>query len=143
MKKLLVLIPILFSLVSFSQTKQFQELAQKTTQSYSDRGYTLVNVSGDSIMTSIPMVTQMIDFDYNTYYIVLVQIEGCNYCNYEINFIDDQDFLLPVNYEYITENEIKQGIVKFQNDVNKSGKYVVFLDSDLPYYANIFIFKKK
>ncbi len=143
MKNILFILALLLSVTSFAQTKQFQDLTNKTKQSYLDRGYTLVNFSGDSITTAEPLVTPMIDLDYNTYYIVLVQIDGCVYCNYDINFVDDQEFLFPIEHESITENGLKQGIVKFQNDTNKIGKYVLFLDSDLPYYANIFIFAKK
>jgi hypothetical protein len=143
MKSLLLIIAFLISITTFSQTKQFQELTQKTKQSYLDRGYTLVNYSGDSVRKNLPLVTPMLDFDYNTYYIVLVQVDGCVYCNYEINYVDDKEYLLPVNYEFVTENGLKQGVFKFQNDANKTGKYVVFLDSDLPYYVNIFVFMKK
>ncbi len=143
MKSLLLIATLLICMTAFSQTKQFQELTQKTKQSYSDRGYTLLNYSGDSVSKNLPLSTPVLDFDYNTYYMVLVQVDGCVYCNYEINYVDDKDYLLPVDYEFVTENGLKQGVYKFKSDANKTGKYVVFLDSDLPYYANIFVFGRK
>jgi hypothetical protein len=125
-----------------AQTKEFVELTSKTQQSYLDRGYKLVSFVADSVIDVEPLVTPIIDLDFNTYYIVLVQLDGCVYCNYELKFVDADDFLLPVNFEFFTENGIKQAVYKFQNDVNKTGKFVVFADSDLPYFANIFVFKK-
>jgi hypothetical protein len=125
-----------------AQTKDFVELTSKTKQSYLDRGYKLVSYTADSVIDVEPLVTPIVDLDYNTYYIVLVQLDGCVYCNYELKFVDAEDFLLPVNFEFFTENGIKQAVYKFQNDVNKTGKFVVFAESDLPYFANIFVFKK-
>ena len=125
-----------------AQTKEFLEITAKTQQSYLDRGYKLVSFVSDSVIDVEPLVTPIIDLDYNTYYIVLVQLDGCVYCNYELKFVDSEDFLLPVNFEFLNENGIKQAIYKFQNDINKTGKFVVFADSDLPYFANIFVFKK-
>lgn len=125
-----------------AQTTLFKDMTAKTQQSYLDRGYKLVSLTSDSITDVEPLVTPKIDLDYNTYYIVLVQLDGCVYCDYKLNFVDSENFLLPVESEYLTDNGIKQTTFKFQNDVNKTGKYVVFLDSDLPYFANIFVFKK-
>lgn len=125
-----------------AQTKEFMELTSKTQQSYLDRGYKLVSFVADSVIDVEPLVTPVIDFDFNTYYIVLVQLDGCVYCNYELKFVDAEDYLLPVSFEFFTENGIKQGIYKFQNAENRTGKFVVFAESDLPYFANIFVFKK-
>jgi len=141
-KKFIVLIPLFISLISFSQTEEFLQQTQKTKQSYLDRGYKLVDYTGDTLVIGEPLVTPMLDFDYNTLYIVLVQIDGCVYCNYDLNFVDDREYLFPVEYETITENGTKEGMLKFMNEANKAGKYVLFLDSDLPYFANIFVFKK-
>jgi len=143
MKNLLLSFFLILSSLIFGQTDQFKDLLQKTKQSYIDRGYTLVSETGGSIKTSEPLVTEQILLEYNTYYIVLVQVEGCIYCDYEINFVDENDFLLPVDFEFVFEDNLKKAIYKFQNDVNKKGKYVMFLDSDLPYYSNIYVFKKK
>lgn len=126
----------------FSQTKDFVDLTSKTQQSYLDRGYKLVSFTADSLLDIEPLVTPIVELDYNTYYIVLVQLDGCVYCNYELKFVDSDDYLLPISFEFFTENGIKQAVYKFQNDVNKTGKFVVFADSDLPYYANVFVFKK-
>jgi hypothetical protein len=125
-----------------AQTKDFLELTSKTQQSYIDRGYKLVSFVADSVINVEPIVTPIVDLDYNTYYIVLVQLDGCVYCNYELKFVDSDDYLLPVNFEYFNENGIKQGVYKFQNNENKTGKFVVFAESELPYFANIFVFKK-
>lgn len=125
-----------------AQTAAFKELTAKTQQSYLDRGYKLVSYIGDSITDIDPLATSVIDLDYNTYYIVLVQLDGCLYCDYELKFVDSESFLIPVNSEFFNDNGIKQATFKFQNDLNNTGKYVVFLDSELPYFANIFIFKK-
>lgn len=125
-----------------AQTKEFIELTSKTQQSYLDRGYKLVSFTSDSVIDVEPLVTPIVDLDYNTYYIVLVQLDGCIYCNYELKFVDAEDYLLPVNFEFFNENGIKQAVYKFQNDINKTGKFVVFADSDLPYFANVFVFKK-
>ena len=142
MKKLLVLGFVIISFASFSQTVKFVNQLKQTKQSYLDRGYTLVDQISDSIESGNPLVSSNIDFDYNSYYIVLVQLDGCLYCDFDIKYVDDKEFMLPVNFEFSTQNDLKQGLYKFQNDVNKVGKFVVFLDSDLPYYANIFVFKK-
>jgi hypothetical protein len=45
--------------------------------------------------------------------------------------------------EIVVENNLKQAIYRFDNEENSKGKYVVLLNSKLPYYANIFVFKKK
>jgi hypothetical protein len=143
MKNFLIILLLSLSVTAFSQTEQFQSLTQKTKQSYLDRGYTLVDESSASIQTGEPLVTPLLSFEYNTYYIVLVQVDGCIYCSYEVNFVDENEFLLTVDFEFIIENNLKQALYKFQNDLNKKGKFVVFLESDLPYYVNIFVFKKK
>ncbi|HNQ67290.1 MAG TPA: hypothetical protein PKN32_02845 [Bacteroidales bacterium] len=142
MKHLLILLLLGISFTAFSQTEQFQSLIQKTKQSYLDRGYKLVDESSASIQTGEPLVTPLLNFEYNTYYIVLIQVDGCIYCSYEVNYVDENDFLLPLDFEFIMENNLKQALYKFQNDVNKKGKFVIFLESDLPYYVNIFVFKK-
>jgi hypothetical protein len=64
-----------------AQTKEFLEITAKTQQSYLDRGYKLVSFVSDSVIDVEPLVTPIIDLDYNTYYIVLVQLDGCVYCN--------------------------------------------------------------
>lgn len=142
-QKFFVIIPLILSFSAFSQTTQFNELTQKTKLSYQDRGYTLINYTCDSMQKNSPLVTPLIDFDYNTYYIIVVMLDGCVYCDFDIKYVDEKEYLLPVNYEFITDSGLKQGVYKYQNDMNKTGKYVVFLDSDLPYFANIFVFKKK
>lgn len=142
MKKLAFIFILFFSLGAFAQTSEFTKILSKTKQSYLDRGYNLVAERGDSIYTSAPLVSPEINLDYNNYYIVLVQLDGCFYCEYNLQFVDDKEYLLDVDYEFEVKDGLKQGICKFQNDVNKTGKYVVFLESDLPYYANIFVFKK-
>ncbi len=142
MKKLAFILILFFSVGAFAQTSKFVETISKTKQSYLDRGYKLVAEKGDSILTAEPLVGPVIDLDYNNYYIVLVQLDGCYYCEYDLQFVDDDDYLLNVDYEFEVKDGLKQGVCKFHNDANKTGKYVVFLESDLPYYANIFIFKK-
>ncbi|MDD3858767.1 MAG: hypothetical protein PHW83_01095 [Bacteroidales bacterium] len=142
MKNLLILLLISINTAAFSQTEQFISLIQQTKQSYLDRGYSLVDESSASILTGEPLVTPLLNLEYNTYYIVLVQVDGCIYCSYEVNYVDENEFLLPVDFEFIMENNLKQALYKFQNDLNKKGKFVVFLESDLPYYVNIFVFKK-
>jgi hypothetical protein len=142
MKKLAFIFLIFISVGVFAQTKEFTEQLRKTEQSYLDRGYKLVVKHSDSIVEGVPLVSPVIDLDYNTFYIVLVQLDGCKYCEYELQFVDDNDYLLTLDYKFVMENGLKQGLYKFQNESNKTGKYVVFLDSELPYFANIFVFKK-
>ncbi|PLX09798.1 MAG: hypothetical protein C0596_00505 [Marinilabiliales bacterium] len=125
-----------------AQTSEFAKLIDKTKQSYLDRGYELIAQKSDSIVSGVPLVSPEINLDYKTYYIVLVQLDGCFYCEYDIQFVDDKDYLFELDYEFLVEDGLKQGVYKFNNEQNTTGKYVVFLDSDLPYYANIFIFKK-
>lgn len=143
MKKLAFILLLFISVGAFAQTSEFSKLIDKTKQSYIDRGYTLVAQKGDSIVTGVPLVSPDINLDYKTYYIVLVQLDGCFYCEYDLQFVDDKEYLYELEYEFKVEDGLKQGIYKFNNEDNAKGKYVVFLDSDLPYYANIFIFKKK
>jgi hypothetical protein len=142
MKKIAFIILIILPFGLFSQSDAFKKEIDKTRQSYMDRGYKLVSEKADSIFTGKPLVTPEISLDYQTYYIVLVQLDGCFYCEYKLQYVDDQDFLLDVDFDYEVKDGLKQGVYKFDNKENKNGKYVVFLDSDLPYYANIFVFKK-
>ncbi|MDD2635814.1 MAG: hypothetical protein PHW82_09980 [Bacteroidales bacterium] len=142
MKKILFLVLLVFPFCVFAQSLEFEKTIQKTKQSYIDRGYKPVVELGDSISTVNPLVTPIINLDYNTYYIVVVQLDGCFYCEYDLQFVDSEEYLFKVDYEFEVKNGIKQGIYKFTNDENKTGKYVVFLDSDLPYYANVFVFKR-
>ncbi|HOZ30667.1 MAG TPA: hypothetical protein PLL66_07095 [Bacteroidales bacterium] len=143
MRVLLLSSFLVLSAVIFAQTEQFVNLTQKTKQSYTDRGYVLVDEVSGSAQIEEPMVSELLSLEYNTYYIVLVQVDGCIYCDYDLKFVDENDFLLPVEFDFFVEDNLKQAIYKFTNDVNKKGKFVVFLDSELPYFSNIYIFKKK
>jgi len=142
MKKLAFIILFFISIGVMAQTSEFAKLIDKTKQSYLDRGYELIAQKSDSIVSGVPLVSPEINLDYKTYYIVLVQLDGCFYCEYDLQFVDDKDYLFELDYEFLVEDGLKQGVYKFNNEQNTTGKYVVFLDSDLPYYANIFIFKK-
>ncbi|MDD4150745.1 MAG: hypothetical protein PHE33_12040 [Bacteroidales bacterium] len=142
MKKLTFLILLVLPFWGFTQSSDFVKIINQTKQSYIDRGYKPVAEIGDSISTKLPLVTPLINLDYNTYYIVVVQLDGCYYCEYDLQFVDSEEYLFKVDYEFEVKDGLKQGIYKFTNDENKTGKYVVFLDSDLPYYANIFVFKR-
>lgn len=134
---------MVFASVSvFSQSKLFEKQVAKTQQSYQDRGYKLVSVVGDSILKGTPLVTSIVDFDYDTYYIVLIMMDGCKYCEYELNYVDKIDVLHPLEYDLEYEDGIKHGLYKVQNDANKTGNFVVLMDSELPYYANVFIFRR-
>lgn len=137
-----MIIITIFLNLSYSQSADFEELTKKTIQSYSDRGYTLINHTKGKITLAEPIVTPILDFDYKKYYIVLVQLEGCLYCSYQLFFVDTDNNLIPVEYEIVIENNIRQALLKFTCDSNKNGKYVVLLDSDLPYYGNVYVFRK-
>ncbi len=126
----------------YSQTENFKQLTKKTLQSYSDRGYILVQHTSGEISLSEPLVTPKVDLYYNTYYVVLVQLDGCLYCSYQLFFVDEENNLIPVDYDEFVEDGLKQTIYKFTCDSNKVGKFVVLLDSDLAYHGNIYIFKK-
>ena len=142
MKKIAFLILLVLPFCGFTQSSEFVKNINQTKQSYIDRGYKPVTEIGDSISTMSPLVTPLINLDYNTYYIVVVQLDGCFYCEYDLQFVDSEEYLFKVDYESEVKDGLKQGIYKFTNDENKTGKYVVFLDSDLPYYANVFVFKR-
>lgn len=148
MKKNIIIISIfiILSLSSFNivaQTVGFVDLTRKTQQSYLDRGYELVDFKSDSIIDVSPLVSSDINFDYKTYYIVLVQLDGCIHCDYNIQYVDERDYLSAIEAEYFIDNNCKQAIYKFTNEEAKQGKFVVLLNSKLAYYANIFVFKKK
>lgn len=142
MKNLAYLILFILPFSALAQSADFTKNIDNTRQSYLDRGYKLVAEKSDSIIIGTPLVTPEIWFDYQTYYIVLVQLDGCFYCEYKLQFVDEENVLHDVDFDYKVVDGLKQGICKFDNKENKKGKYVVFLDSDLPYYANIFIFKR-
>ncbi len=142
MKKLVFVFILFLSVGVFAQSSQFDKVIKNTKQSYLDRGYKLVTQKGDSIVTGEPLVSPIIDLDYNNYYIVLVQLDGCFYCEYDLQFVDEKEYLLGLDYEFVVKDGLKQGVYKFHNEENQTGKYVVFLESDLPYYANIFVFRK-
>ncbi len=142
MKKILFLVLLALPFCVFAQSSDFTKNIKKTRQSYIDRGYKPVVELGDSISTENPLVSPIINLDYNTYYIVVVQLDGCFYCEYDLQFVDSEEYLLKLDFEFEVKDGLKQGIYKFNNDKNQTGKYVVFLDSDLPYYANIFVFKR-
>ncbi|HQB22568.1 MAG TPA: hypothetical protein PLW23_09320 [Bacteroidales bacterium] len=127
----------------FSQTKSFIDITAKTKQSYLDRGYKLVNLESDSIFDTKPLVSSDIGLDYKTYYIVHVQVDGCYFCEYKLYFVDAENNMSELNPEIVVKDDLKQAIYKFENAENSKGKYVVLLKSELPYYANIFVFKKK
>ncbi|MCK9255850.1 MAG: hypothetical protein GX793_01325 [Bacteroidales bacterium] len=139
---------VLFSLLLcnftlFSQTQDFLDISAKTKQSYLDRGYKLVDYASDSIIDISPLVSSNIDLDFKTYYIVHVQIDACVFCEYDLYFVDNENNMYELNPEFIVENNLKQAVYRFNNNENSSGKYVVILKSELPYFANIFVFKKK
>ena len=127
----------------FSQTKAFVEITAKTKQSYLDRGYTLVDFKSDSIIDTKPLVSSDIVLNYKTYYIVHVQVDACAYCEYNLYFVDTENVMTELEPEIVVENNLKQAIYRFDNEENSKGKYVVLLNSKLPYYANIFVFKKE
>ncbi len=127
---------------TLSQTASFKELTQKTLQSYSDRGYSLVSHTQGKISIAEPLVGEEINIDYKTYYIVLAQLDGCLYCSYQLFYVDKENNLIPVNSEILIDNNLKQTIYKFTSDKNTEGKFVVLLDSDLNYFGNLYIFKK-
>ncbi|HOK37556.1 MAG: hypothetical protein WHW07_09540 [Bacteroidales bacterium] len=139
---LVLFLLIITSNAALSQTASFKELTQKTLQSYSDRGYSLVNHTQGKISLAEPLVGQEVNLDYKTYYIVLVQLDGCLYCSYQLYYVDKDNNLIPVNYEVFVDNNLKQLIYKFTSDKNTEGKFVVLLDSDLNYFGNLFVFKK-
>ncbi len=144
MKKLLfIVISILFiSTISSAQSSDFKKVVAKTKQSYIDRGYKLVVHKSDSIISGSPLVTPQINFNYKTYYVVVVQLDGCFYCDYDLQFVDEKDYLFELDTKFEIENNLKQCIYKFENPENITGKYVVFLKSEMYYYANIFVFKR-
>ncbi len=148
MKKIKIIITLLLVFVFYSlsisaQTADFVDFTKKTQQSYLDRGYELVDFKSDSIIDILPLVSSTISFDYKTYYIVLVQLDVCLHCDYKVQYVDENDYLIEIEVEYFMDNNSKQAIYKFTNEEAKQGKFVVLLNSKLAYYANIFVFKKK
>lgn len=142
MKKLLFILFVFATSFSFSQTSEFVEIMKNTRQSYEDRGYVFMSQTSDSISTSVPLVTQDIQLVAKSTYLVVIQLDGCMYCEYELYFVDENNNMTPVEYEENIIGNLKESTVRFKNETLTNGKYIILLKSDLPYFANMYIFTK-
>lgn len=141
------LILFLFILINTLSNAQnylnINDITNKHVQSYTDRGYSLVSSTIiEKANIDNPVVSPIIDFQADTYYIIVILVENSIYCKYNLSFVNEKDIIESSDFQYVFEEDLKIGIKKFTNKSFLRGKYVVQFDTEDYNNTSLLFFKK-
>jgi hypothetical protein len=80
-----------------------------------------------------------------TYYNVVVASDNCSYCVVKLFFVDSENNMTPLDFEVI-ENDpdgwYNYRVYKNANMKYEFGRYVIMVNSELPYDMGLMVYKK-
>ncbi|MBO7134920.1 MAG: hypothetical protein J6W06_12285 [Bacteroidales bacterium] len=145
MKKLITIAIIFFSAFgTFAQNVQFDNFLQKIKQNFDDKGYKMQSETIGKISDTLPIVSDTLMLEADTYYNIVAASDNCSYCILKLYFVDSENNMHPLEFE-VTENydeRFNYRIYKNRCNQYEVGRYVLMINSELPYDMGLFVYKK-
>ena len=146
MRKLIFTAIILVSAFSslFAQNAQFEKFVENVKQSFDDKGYKLASENIGKAIDTLPLISDTLMLESETYYNVVVASDNCTYCVLKLFFVDSENNMFPLEFE-VTETIDGRFNYRIYKDMWKQyevGRFVVMISSDLPYDMAILVYKK-
>jgi len=147
MKKLIITTIIAIAVMAnvSAQNTAFENFTQTLKQSFSDKGYKLASETIGKAIDTLPLVSDTLMLEADTYYNVVVASDNCSYCVLNLYFVDSENNMHPLDFEVIendTTGRFNHRIYKNMNHTYEVGRYVLMIKSDLPYDMGLFVYKK-
>ncbi len=147
MKKFIftILATTLCILAGQAQNTNFEKYVSKVKQSFEDKGYKLASQTIGKTCDTLPLVSDTLYLEAETYYNVVVASDNCSYCVVKLFFVDSENNMTPLDFEVI-ENDpdgwYNYRVYKNANMKYEFGRYVIMVNSELPYDMGLMVYKK-
>ncbi|MBO4614016.1 MAG: hypothetical protein J5709_02740 [Bacteroidales bacterium] len=128
-----------------AQNTNFEKYVSKVQQSFEDKGYKLASQTIGKTCDTLPLVSDTLYLEAETYYNVVVASDNCSYCVVKLFFVDSENNMTQLEFEVIEndpEGWYNYRVYKNRNTQYGFGRYVIMVNSELPYDMSLLVYKK-
>ena len=128
-----------------AQNTNFEKYVSKVKQSFEDKGYKLASQTIGKTCDTLPLVSDTFYLEAETYYNVVVASDNCSYCVVKLFFVDSENNMTPLDFEVIEKDPdgwYNYRVYKNANMKYEFGRYVIMVNSELPYDMGLMVYKK-
>jgi len=145
MRKIIFTVILAISILNvWGQSEQFINFNQKLKQNFNDKGYKLASETMGKIVDTLPLVSDTLMLEADTYYNIVATSDNCSFCIVNLYFVDSENNMFPLDFEVIEnyDDRFNYRIYKTLYRKYDVGRFVLMIKSDIPYDMDLLVYKK-